>query len=510
MDPVSEDSPTRNADNDSPARPDRLLKGSALTAGILVVTALFLMVNYLALRHYKRFDWTAGRLYTLTDKSKTVIAGVDQDIDIILLLRPDSELFTAAGEMVDRVVAANPSHIKRRDLDAAKDLLELQQLIERHDIRRDNVIVVAGAHDKRIIGEHELAEYDYSGVQYGEPATLTSFKGEQLIVSALLSLQEADKPKILFTAGHGEAPLAAGSERSLSQAREILGGDNFDIQEWSSLGEDVPDGTDLVVIAGPTANFLPPELETLDRYLSGGGRLLVFADPVLENGSTRYKELGLEDWLSGYGARLGRDLVVDPSVELPFFGPETLFTDQYGDHIIVDTPRRTGTRVLMPMARSVAAQADNPAGAEVSELILTSAEGWGETGLDRLPSLVQDADDLPGPVPVAVAASLPASGSSDTSEETQDGDEARLVVFGDVDWATDSQLANGANGMVLLNTFNWLVQREQLIDIEGKAPKQSRLTLLDGELLMLYGLFVLALPGLAACAGLWIALQRRR
>lgn len=490
-----------------PRRPSSLQRGSMFTAGLLVVLALFVMVNYLGLRHYKRFDWTASQLYTLTEKSETVIKAVDRDIDIILLLNPQSDLYVAAGELVDRVVAANPRHIRRRDLDAAKDLLAVQRLVDRHDIRRDNVIVVAGADDKRVIGEYELAEYDYSRAQYGEPPTLQSFKGEQLIVSALLSLQEADKPSILFTAGHGEAPLTPGDPRSLSQAREILGGDNFDIREWAEPGQAVPPDTDLVVIAGPTANFLPPELEALDRYLKRGGRLLVFADPAFENESTELKSLGLEDWLTFYGVRLGRDLVVDPAGELPFYGPETLFTDQYGDHVIVETPRQTRTRVLMPLVRSVSALAENPASAEVTELVKTSADGWGETGLDAPGAWTQDGDDLPGPVSVAVAVAVPVDGTDGMSESPE---EARLVVFGDLDWAADPQLANGANGVLLLNTFNWLVEREELIDIEGKAPQQSRLTLLDGELFMLYALFVLLLPALAACAGIWIALQRRR
>ena len=469
--------------------------------------ALFLMLNYLGLRHYKRFDWTRDQLYTLSDKSKTVIDGLDQDVDIIMLLNPSSELYRATAEIVDRVAAANPQRIRRRDMDAAKDLLAVRQLIDQHNIDRDNVVVVAGRDDKRIIGEYELAEYDYSGAQSGQPPTIAKFKGEQLIVSALLSLQENEKPQILFTSGHGEAPLAPGSARSLSQAREILGGDNFDIREWGSTESgEIPSDTDLLVIAGPTTNFLPPERDVLDRYLKQGGRIMVFADPGFGPGSETLKTLGLEDWLGHYGIRLQADLVVDPSSELPFYGSETLFTDRYGRHPIVETLRQTRTRVLMPLTRSVSAMVDNPAGAEVTELITTTEEGWGEVHLDRLGELNRDADDLQGPVSVAVAATLPVSTESSEFEK----EEARLVVFGDLDWATDSQVANGSNGLLLLNTFNWLVEREELIDIEGKAPEQSRLTLFDSELFTLYAIFVLLLPAFAGTIGLWIAVRRRR
>ncbi len=558
-----------------------LIQGTTLSIAVIVVTALFLMLNYLSLRHYQRWDWTGAKLYTLSEKSKQVVLDLDRDVDIIVLLDPASELYTAANELLDRYVAVNPQRIERRDMDAAKDLLALQQLVDQYDIQRDNVIVIAADGDKRVIAEHELVEYDYSGSQFGQPPTMKAFKGEQLITSAILSLVESRKQKLVFTTGHGEATFDPGDPRSLSQAREILGGDNFEIEEWSSLGaQGVPSDADLLVIAGPTTNFLPPELELFDAYLKRGGRLLLFADPAFQPGSTGVADLGLDDWLKGYGVKMQSDIVVDPAIELPFFGPETLYTDHYGVHPIVESLDQTRTRVMLPLVRSVAADEPTPPGIEVTELISTSDEGWGETNLDALTAVTFDDQDLPGPVPVAVAVTVqaqvdtsddayddfddfddtedselplpeteddgeapdseplapmassgtdePESGEplttfgglddeSDHDESDHDDEkapdrskDARMVIFGDLDFATDAQVSNGAHGLLLLNAFNWLVEREKLIDIEGKAPTQSRLSIADTELMGLYGIFVLLMPALAIAAGIWIALQRRR
>lgn len=514
--------------------PNPLLETTSLSLGILIVTALFLMVNYLGMRHYKRWDWTSAQLYTLSEKSKQVVKDLDHDVDIVVLLNPASELYTAVSELLDRFVAENPGRITRRDLDAAKDLLELQQLVDQYDIQRDNVIVVAGAGDKRIIGEHELAEYDYSGAQFGQPPTMKAFKGEGLITSAILSLVEAEKPKLVFTTGHGEARFDPSDPRSLSQARDLLGGDNFEIEEWSSLGASaVPEDADLLVIAGPTTNFLPPELEIFDAYLRDGGRILLFADPAFQPGSTAAADLGLTDWLRGWGVEIQSDIVVDPTSELPFFGPETLFTDRYGAHPIVESLDQTRTRVLLPLTRSVAAADESPADVFVTELVTTSEEGWAETDLENLTAVALDDNDVPGPVPVAVALTLDRGSDDDSSELAGDDEtsatdgsesetaqaeasqadgsrEARMVVFGDLDFAADAQISNGANSLLLLNAFNWLVEREQLIDIEGKVPTQTRLSIDGSELMGLYAIFVLLMPALAVAAGLWIALQRRR
>lgn len=502
-------------DQPSPDRPDTarnpVADGAMLTAGVVVILAIYAMVNYLALRHYERFDWTSAGLYTLSEKSEKIVADLDRDIDLVVLLDPASAVYPAIDELVDRYVAANPERIARRDLDAAKDLLELQQLVDRYGLNRDNVIVVASEDDQRVIGEYDLATYDYSGGAMGQPPALDEFVGERKITSAILSLVEAEKPKIVFTSGHGEVPgTPAGDLRSFSRARELLGEDNFEIETWSSLGaESVPEGTDLLVIAGPTTNFLEPELALFDAYLEADGRMLVFADPSFApGGGTELADLGLGPWLARHGVALGDNLVIDPSSDLPFFGPETIFTDRYGSHPIVESLAQTGTRALFPLARSVG-PGDAPDGVEVTELVLTSDRAWAETSLADLSAVEEDGDDLPGPISLAVVVTRGEPLDEDDATDTTDAG-ARLAVFGDVDFATDAQLDNGANGVLLLNTLNWLVERDALVEIEGRAPEKTRLALAEGELFTLQVLLVVGLPGLALVAGIWIALRRRR
>ncbi|MEM9593538.1 MAG: GldG family protein [Acidobacteriota bacterium] len=510
--PASEPAPDRGAADS----PKPWVEGSTLGAGVLVVLVLYGMVNYLSTRHYERFDWTGSKLYTLSQKSKNVLAELDRDIDLVVLMNPGSEVYTATDELLDRYVAANPQRIRRRDLDAAKDLLELQRLAEQYGIERDNVIVVASGGDRRVIDELELADYDYSGAQYGQPPALEAFKGEPLITGAILALAEADKPRILFTTGHGEAPLDPGDPRSLSQARDLLGRDNFEIDTWSSLGQGrVPEGTDLLVIAGPTSSFLEPELEAIGAFLDGGGRALLMLDPAFVPGTDTLSDLGLGPWLRGFGVEIRPDLVLDTAAAVPFYGPETFYTQTFGSHPVVEAHQGGGLPVIWTAARSVAAAAGTPGAVE---LAITTGDGWGETDLQGDGGVAFDADvDLAGPVPVAVAVARPADDGapeaegSEASGEDSAGDGTRLVVIGDLDFATDLHLAgNRGNTLLFLNAFNWLVEREQLIDIEPRRPEATRLGLDRGELGSLVALVLLVMPGAAVIAGVWIALRRRR
>src|SRR5207244_2700833 len=105
-------------------------------------------------------------------------------------------------------------------------------------------LVIATSKDRRILDTAELADFDFSGAQFGQKPQMTGFKGEQMITSAILQLSSGKKPKVLFTTGHGEASLDDRGPRGLADAQELLGRDNFDISEWASLGKPaVPPGT---------------------------------------------------------------------------------------------------------------------------------------------------------------------------------------------------------------------------------------------------------------------------
>jgi ABC-type uncharacterized transport system involved in gliding motility auxiliary subunit len=331
---------------------------------------------------------------------------------------------------------------------------------------------------------------------------MTGYKGEQQFTSAVLQLSEGRKPKILFTTGHGERALDDAGPRGLASAREILGADNFEMEEWASLGKPaVPAKTDLVVVAGPSSSFVPPEIDAFSAYLRGGGRMLILLDPTLA--SATLVATGLESWLAGYGVQVDRDIVVDPANPLPFFGSETLFVKDYGDHPITKALRSGNLRVIVSLARSVRkGEAPATAANQLTELLRTSAQGWGETDLAHLDQVAKDARDIPGPVALGVAAEIKGGAGSRP---------ARLVVYGDSDFAANQLVkANAPNSMLLANSLNWLVEREGLLGIPPRKTEQVRLSLTPGELRVLAALVLLVLPGLAVTAGIYVYYRRRR
>jgi gliding motility-associatede transport system auxiliary component len=517
-----------SAEEREPARPPRLTEGGrrrlvrtgTLSAGVVLVALLLAIVNYFGWKYHARFDWTGSRLYTLSEVSRNVLKGLKDDVQAVVFLGPQDQLYSPVRELLERYAAASP-HVKVRVVDQEKNPVEASQLVKQYQVTSPGV-VFATAKDRRVIDSTELADYDFTAVQFGQKPEMTGFKGEQLFTSALLQLSEGRKPKILFTTGHGEASLDDTGQRGLSGMRDILGRDNYQIEEWASLGKPaVPEGTDLVVIAGPKGSFVQPELDALSAYLGKDGRVLVMADPVL--GPTAnvpgggLVSTGLEGWLARYGVKLGDDIVVDPANALPFFGAETLFARSYGEQPVVTPLKQGNLPVLFTVVRS-AGKGTPPAGLEVTPLVETGAEGWGETNLADLGHVAKDARDVAGPVPLGVAVSRAGEKPPAGDEEAPAPAPAppkpggpRLIVFGDSDFA-DNQLldANVGNSVLLSNAFNWLVERESLIGIPPKKTENVHLSLSSGELRTIYLLSLAVLPGLGVLMGVLIYFRRRR
>jgi ABC-type uncharacterized transport system involved in gliding motility auxiliary subunit len=480
-----------------------LVKAGTLSAGVLLFAALLVIVNYLGWKYHHRFDWTASSLYTLSDKSENVIKKLKRDVEFVVFVSPENQLYEPVKELLAQYDAAS-QRVSVRIVDAEKKPVEAQQLVQQYGISSAGVVVVSGK-DRRVIDVADLAEMDYSGMQMGQPPQMTGFKGEQLFTGALLQLDEGRKPKVLFTTGHGEHSLDDRDVHGFASIQDLLGPDNFQLEEWASLGKsEVPPGTDLVVIAGPTNAFLKPELDALTVYLNNGGRILAMVDPTLgqANGSG-IVATGLTDWLAGYGVKLDDDIVVDPPNVLPTYSAQVFFANEYGDQAITKPLAQSRLPVLFNMARSVGKAAAAGSGLQVTELLHTSAEGWGENNLVQLEKVGKDGADVQGPVPLGVAV------ERRTDQNT--AKKSRLVVFGDSDFATNQLVqGNPANAVLLSNSLNWLAERESLITLPPKKTEQVRLTLTSGERQALYALVCALLPGLAVVCGALVYVRRRR
>lgn len=505
------------------------VRASVLGAGVLVLFVLLAIVNYLGWKYHARFDWTETSIYTLSETTGRVLDELDEDVRVTVFLTPGSRLYEPTRELLSRYEASS-SRLSVRWLDPERNPVEAQNLIEEYEVSAAGIVFETGD-ERRVVSADDLADLDLSGAQFGEQPEIAAFRGEERFTSALVDLTQGEKPRVLFTTGHGELSLDDAGAGGLGLAQEVLGPENVEIEEWASLGAaNVPDGTDLVVIAGPQAAFTQDELSALGAFLSSGGRLLVLLDPVIgpAAGGRGFVDLGLQDWLADYGVHVGEDVVVDPSTTPIGFSAETFFVTRYDRHDITRSLADGGIATLVRHARSVRS-GSGPEGADAVQLFETGPDGWAVTSLGR-DSYDEPAEgDLRGPVSMAVAVEAkvaPPEADEPPAEVADEGagddeaaeapaaapdDRMRLVVIGDSDFATSAFLEMGPGNQVLLNNaFNWLVDREALVGIPPKRPEQVRLSMTPSEFLWSVLLAIVGLPALAVAAGFWVWYRRRR
>jgi ABC-type uncharacterized transport system involved in gliding motility auxiliary subunit len=476
-------------------RKEKIAVASSATAGIVLAVALVGMLNWLGYRHYVRGDWTSSKIYSLSDKTRNVLKGIKDEVRAVVLMTPSTPLFNETKELLSRYEAACPK-LKVEFIDPERDPLRTKQLAQEFGVSSANTVVFSAAGRKKYVTSDQLADYDYSGMQMGQPPKLKGFKGEEQFTSAILGVVSPKVPKIYFSTGHGERDPDSSGEDGMSQLKELLKRDNLDVTKATLLSGSVPADCDLLVIAGPKAPFTDTEKSALTAYLEKGGRALVMLDPVL---GAQQRPSGLEEFLKSYGVQLNNDLVIDPSRKLPFFDVSAVYVTDFRSHPVVDGLQ--GLAVLLPVARSVTTV--SAPGATSTILLTTSDKGWGETNLDLLLKTGQaqkDDKDTPGPVPLGVAA-----------QSEKDKDKGwRLAVFGNSAFVTNAQVANAGNVNLALNAINWLAKQEQALGIAPRSPEQVQLFLSAAQMRNIFLISLVGLPAFAIVLGVAVWWRRRR
>jgi ABC-type uncharacterized transport system involved in gliding motility auxiliary subunit len=444
--------------------------GNALTQ-LVAITVILGCGAYLANRYPVRWDWTEAGVHTLTQSTRDVLAQIPAETGIEVLA------FLSAGSGAEARRALDTyAYESERFQVAYHDPIRRPELAQRFDVERDGVLIVCNGPCDEARGT----------VRVVEPS-------EQELTSAVRSVI-SERQKVYFVSGHGEAGLADEEARGASRAALFLKDENVETAELLLAQEgDVPADASAVLVAGPSYGLFERELEALDRYLRGGGSLMVLVDPLVAS--------GLEETLLAWGVEIGNDVIVDETVDL-FAGPRLgiqAVVATYGAHPA--TEKMDGLVTMFRFARSV-----RPAeGSDAVELLTTGPRSWAESDVAQFqeaePRVKPDPEtDIPGPVSIGVARTFPVDGSED---------EGRLVVIGDADFARNGFIGSAANADLLINLVNWLTGQEQFITVERKLPRPSTTLLSSAQVATFRYLALFGLPEAVLLLGIWSWWRRR-
>lgn len=485
----------------------RLVVGANVLLQIVAVLAVVVMVNWLASRHYLRFDWTKSGYYKLADKTKQLVSSLKEPVDVIVFLPPSGrreyvqKVLDDVRNLVKELQFYGKSNLRVEYVDPQRDLARAQQLVTQYGLDSPDVVVFASGGRHKYVRLDEMVDLENDPTAMGE-SRVGAFKGEGLFLSAIQTVTEEKPPKVYFLTGHGEHDPEDFDQRvGYSEIVRYVKRDNITVGKWNLLEKQaLPTDASAIVVAGPRKPFSPAEANALEQYLKNRGRALVMLDPRAQS--------GLEPLLKRWGVQVDDDLAMRKAGAL--LGTELLDVNtvatEYAPHPI--TAKLADTNTEFPYVRSVRrAQPTADKTAEqplVTELAMAGPEYWGETDVDNEHPTFNPATDISGPLPLAVAVET----RKPQGVEVDIG-VTRMVVVGTSRFVDNSSLAAG-NLDFFMNSLNWLLQREQLVAISPKVPEEFRLDMSPHQQMAVYILVMGGMPLAVAIIGIAVWLNRRR
>ena len=484
---------------------------SVLLLGLLVVGAVAL-----AQRLRLRTDLTEEGIYSLSEATRGLLGQLEDRVQVKLYFNRDIEGAEALlpqrlvlEDFLEEVVSVSGGMVAVETVDPTTDL------VARRDAEHVGVTPLTlqggGLGGVSMDLVYQGVELRYRGRSEVIPFAIPA-EFEFAFTVRLGELMRASRPVIAFVSDETPMPPPIPGVRNPVPANRIYQDlrdtlarryavRDVDLQDPSALGEEVV----AVILARP---FELPEasLRVLDRYLAGGGHLLVMAEPERVDPRTlawEARATGVEDWLAGFGLRVQPQVVYDENcIQVPA-GSEVVETPEgpqmrrivapygLGPQLAADAGSYAADHVVTGSLDSVTLFSAHPVrafempdGITAEVLLQSSPRSWvlpassSRTmeleNLERLRNTAQQSG-LPQAQPLCVAL----QGSFPPQFEHQElvAAPGLLVVLGDTDALSGFVLNNASapNRDFAANLLDWMAQDASLVGLRSRGKRERRI-----------------------------------
>lgn len=456
--------------------------------GTVACAVIAILVCILAARHPGGLDLSAAHRNSLDGETRAVLAELPGPATLTIVqptlgaLEPIyDEVARVAGQMAELAPGLTVRRADPASAPGGLTAIARAAGLQPGDLASGGALVVELGGKQRVVDLLAFAAIDRGpdGAPLVERLAI-----EQALAGALAALSASRPVTICATHGHGELAFAAQpAGRDWSSVAQRLRGEGMAIQEIDVMPA-VPASCAAVIVLGPTSPISADEALAIQRFVRGGGGLVV-AGGGLVNGAL--PSTGLEGVLAAEGLGLPAAVAVDPALGVRELPSALYVIDGYADHPINRGFARARPTLWAQPRAVVATGGAKP-------LISATAASWGERDLVEPPA--KDLDDLAGPVALAAL-----------------GSAHRVIAIGSAEPFTTQILAGGASAADL-----WLARAirfasgtpEPTIAIASRAPDQVRLVMTAGQRRAVIALSVGGLPLAWVVLGGLLVLWRRR
>jgi ABC-type uncharacterized transport system len=479
--------------------------GFNVLAQILLVLFLVAMVNSLAFKHYKRWDFSRDQKYALSDKTKRFLNTLKGRMRITVFFAPTTPITADVQNLLTEYQYAGKGKIDIEHIDPERNLSRAKELFDKYKVVTDESLLILDYDGRnKTVKASEMADFDQSGMAIGEGPRVAAFKGEQAITSAMIDLVEGKKKILGYVTGHKEPPLTEGTS-PITVLKTFIENENIKFQELNLLDLDaIPPGVKAVMIIGPQYDFSDREMKLLRDFWDKQGRILLLLDPSAQTPKLRgfVNELGIKvnDNRLMVFVRTGiEELALTRDVQAHFLGDSPI------------TKRLADVRALFfGGASSLTLEPDRVRAASIRlEPLIQAEKGYfaeKDYNSDNQVKLQTDAKQNSN-VPLTIGAAVEKGGSADQRVQLNS---SRLVVVSNSTFVQDNAITQDQQGLDFISgSVNWLLSREQLIGIAPKIPKPLTFSLSEEALRRLRWILLVFIPLVPAAIGTMVWWQRR-
>ncbi len=482
--------------------------------GVLAAVIIAVCVNVLTFRFYKRWDWTTGGLYTLSQATLETLHSLGEPIDVIVFLS-NSDPLRLSVEHTLTAYGAETKLLRPRFVDpdrAPAEFIAMQKQYgivagktEDGRVVTDASIVIARGAQHWFVTTEDMVAYD-------EKDNRSRPKLEQALTEGIRNVLSKEKTLVCFTTGHQEISIDDGGPRGLAELKYRIQKDNYTTKSVDLMSPDKAqtlDGCRVVVVPGPDVPYTPDAAKRLEAYFAKGGNLLLFVNPVLDDGN-RIRASGLERVAALAGVELGQDFVIERNTELrmPQGLGETYFATPKPHDITAglmddETPK---IRPLIQAAQSVRVVKEGLA----KPLLVTSKDSFSVKDIrpfvEEGRSVEKRAGDSGGPFALAAASELP------KPPESKEKHGPRMVVAGSTNVAFGQAWRDATllgDRIFTESVISWLAAKPAIVSVPEKPSHPAGLSLTEDSLGDVLRYVLLYLPGSALGLGAFILVRRR-
>lgn len=454
---------------------------------VAAAVAVNLIVSELS-SQYTQIDISDQKLTVLSDQTKELIAGLEDDITIYYVVQ-DSNRDTNVSRLLERYEDLS-SHITVEEKDPVLNPNFTAQYTE--ESLSENSVIVTCNDVSRVVTYDSMyeSEFNYSYYTY----ETTGFDAEGQITSAIAAVSSDDLPRLYTLSGHGEV----GINSSLAQSIEK---ENIETEELNLVtAERVPEDADCLLVASPSSDLSEAEAQKILTYLKTGGKAIIVTD------YTEKEMPNLMSVLEYYGLSLTGGVIIEGDsnhfIQIPYYlVPDIASTEVSSD--------MTGgsAYTLLAAAQGIQILEELREALNVTPVLTTSSSAYSKLDVVNMTTYEKEEGDIDGGFHIGVIV-------SETAELTDEVTtvETKLAVYSSsalIDASAD-QMVSGGNSKLFMNTLSWICGHTSSISVPVKSMEVSYLTITSASSSFWSIVVIGIIPGAFLISGLYIWLKRRK